>query len=103
MTPHDIDLAARLRTLRAGLIIRTMPAAPSAAGLALSWEAQGFLAGTPPHVAPAMLAVDRRVCRGLSCPSCRRLGMGFQPFHNPVTGRYRVLAVCPNCSAAEEV
>ncbi len=81
--------------------IRTTPSVPSAAELALQLEAEGFRAGAPPHVPAEWLAIDRRECRRMRCPACRQR-MHPLPFHNPISGCYRMLVVCRHCGAAQE-
>jgi hypothetical protein len=73
----------------------TTPAALAALYL-LGWED-----GAPRHITPETLEVDRRVCRALRCPHCRRRGLGFHPLRSG--RRYRVLAACAGCRHHEEV
>jgi hypothetical protein len=68
---------------------------------AAEWFAEGLQPGVPPHLTAPSQAIDRRVCRALPCPACKRRGLTYRPFHGG--GRYVVLAVCPGCGAAEEV
>ena len=77
--------------------------APRAGELAQQFTADGFVPGAPPHVGLEVQAIDRRVCRQLRCPACRRRWMAYHPWHRGE--QYRVLAVCqqPGCGGAEEV
>src|SRR5690242_8439145 len=63
----------------------------------------GFAFGVPPWLPPTAAAIDRRACRLMRCPACRRRGLQYRPYHEPAVLRYRVVAVCPECQAAEEV
>lgn len=60
----------------------------------------GFVAGPPPHIAPAMVDVDRRVGRAMKCGACHRRGMKFRPMHKGEV--YRVVLAC-SCGNREEL
>lgn len=63
-------------------------------------EAAGYQPGWPGQITPRTFAIDRRTCSRLLCPGCRRRGMKARPFRKG--SRYRLLAWCPSCLAAEE-
>jgi hypothetical protein len=63
--------------------------------------AEGYRGGAPPHITAQSQAIDRRACRRLVCPACRKRSCVYRPFTD---GRgYRVLACCEACGAAEEM
>jgi hypothetical protein len=101
MAFYYTNFAGRLRTQRTVQAVRTIPGAPSAAELALRLEAEGWTAGPPPRVAPAMLAVDRHNCRSLCCPGCGHRGLRFTPFSRG--RRYTAVAACLRCGAGMEL
>ena len=68
----------------------------------LTRPATEWLDGAPDHLRPETLAIDRRVCRALKCGQCHKRGLTFTPQHT-AAGRYRVLAVCPECGRVEHV
>jgi hypothetical protein len=76
--------------------------ARDALGLAAELFEQGLHEGTPPGLSAQSQAIDRRVCRAMRCPACRKRGMAYRPFSDGHT-HYTVLAVCAGCGAAEEV
>lgn len=75
---------------------------PTASDLRQRFTAAGFVEGAPPSLTTADLDVDRRTVHGMRCPCCRRRQMRYEPFHNPTTRRYKVLASCTRCPGAEE-
>jgi hypothetical protein len=72
-------------------------------GLAAELLAEGLREGTPRHLTAQSKAIDRRLCRRLRCPACRRRGLSYRPLTDG--RRYVVLAVYTgaDCGAAEEV
>jgi hypothetical protein len=60
---------------------------------------QGWLPGGPPHVSFATVAADVAAYRRLKCP-CGASGPRLVPQHTS-DGRYRILAECRACGAAE--
>jgi hypothetical protein len=79
----------------------TLPVSPAAV-LAHHWQAEGYRPGLPSTMSERAAAIDRLTVKAMKCPACRRRGMTFNAFHNPRSGRYRVLAAC-SCGGAEEV
>jgi hypothetical protein len=69
---------------------------------ALSLAGQGYEMGPPARIAAESLAIDREVAAESACPSCRRVGLKFEPFHRVEDGSYVGLAVCPSCHHATE-
>jgi hypothetical protein len=66
-------------------------------------RADGFVPGLPATVGEWAAGIDRCVVRAMKCPTCRKRGCEYHPFHHPRGGVYKVLAVCPRCRWAEEV
>jgi hypothetical protein len=81
--------------------LAVLPAAPLA-DLVATLAAEGFFPGVPRHLSLAARSADQDLCRRLRCPCCRQQGLAYRPFING-KGRYRVVAGCPACMAAEEV
>ena len=63
--------------------------------------AAGFVLGFPAALTLASRAADQRTCAHMKCPSCRRRGLAYRPYCRG--NRYRVIASCPACFAAEEL
>ncbi|HKI30298.1 MAG TPA: hypothetical protein VKA46_00300 [Gemmataceae bacterium] len=63
--------------------------------------ADGFTPGIPGRVTGDTRATDRCLCRRLRCPRCRARALTYRPYTDGQ--RYRVLACCRTCNAAEEV
>jgi hypothetical protein len=74
-------------------------ASESFAALLGQLHEQGFCLGPPAHVKNRSLAVDRACARRLRCPSCKRKGLTFLPFH--LGDSYRGLVRC-RCGAGRE-
>jgi hypothetical protein len=73
----------------------------SAQALQEQLEQKGFRPGCPRHIPPPVQAIDRRVCRRLICPACRRRRCSWKPFTDGRT--YRILAACHHCGAGVEM
>ena len=80
--------------------MRTLPAAPLAQ-LHADLASAGFTPGIPANLTLESRATDQELCRRMRCPSCRRRGLAYRPYSNGK--KYRVIAGCPTCNAAEEV
>jgi hypothetical protein len=61
----------------------------------------GFVPGAPPHVTWEARKIDAAACRQLKCPGCGKRRCVYRPFTDGA--RYRVLACCRGCGAAEEM
>lgn len=62
---------------------------------------EGWSPDPPPHITAETQAIDSRICRRLTCSTCKGRGLEYCPLH--LGTRYRVQAVCPSCGKAEEV
>ena len=61
----------------------------------------GFEPGRPDHIGNVSWFIDQKTARRMVCPGCHRRGLIAHPYRNG--SRYRVLASCPHCDAAEEI
>jgi hypothetical protein len=55
----------------------------------------GFVEGAPPHIAPAIVDIDRRVYSRLRCGQCGHRGHKVQPMHRGST--YKLVCACRRC------
>jgi hypothetical protein len=62
----------------------------------------GWLAGPGPWIYPATAVIDRDMAADV-CEQCMADATLAVPVHNPVTPRYRVFSVCPNCKRIGEI
>lgn len=61
----------------------------------------GFLEGVPAWIRPETAAIDARIAKRCRCKQCQSK-CAYLPLGRPADRRYRVLAVCPACSAVSE-
>lgn len=81
-------------------VIVTLAAPPTLGDLERRLAGAGWKPGTPPGLTNLTVQTDLRICKQMKCPGCKRRGLEYRPYHRGQ--RYRVLAACPHCHAAEE-
>jgi hypothetical protein len=61
----------------------------------------GYVERVPHTLTLETRFADQRTCAHMKCPACRCRGLAYRPFRN--ANKYRVIASCPDCNAAEEI
>ena len=69
--------------------------------LEAEFAARGFEPGRPTQLDDVAFYIDQKTVRCMVCPGCQCKGLSASPYH--CGQRYRILAACPFCDAAEEV
>lgn len=69
--------------------------------LAHAYRILGWRRGCPSLITVQTRRTDERACQSMKCPACQKRGMVFEPFRKEM--KYKVIARCEACGAAEEI